>query len=209
MFGISFQKGRLREFFVELWFILDTFCSRGKPVEKPNEWFTNTSLFECANICMLTYANVHCVSSTAAGVTAHIIVVIALPPSEGCNILVNLLSRKLTNTFGLSWDSLSCNMTNPNAESDIFMCVPSLNRVPIAPVCPALSDPARSTKFSWETWIASKSSALASRLSIVCLKVNRIQLNVDKKIFLYSGDYFLNIYNKNWIDFFRSPKNVL
>lgn len=39
-----------------------------------------------------TYCNVDIVSSTAAGVTAQIILVLALPPKEFCKILVSLLS---------------------------------------------------------------------------------------------------------------------
>ena len=46
---------------------------------------------------MEAYPRVLSVSSPEAGVTAQIIVVLALPPKDDWRIRVNLLSRKLTN----------------------------------------------------------------------------------------------------------------
>ena len=43
-----------------------------------------------------SYPSVLEVSSIEAGVTAQIIAVCALPPSDDCSILVSLLSRKFT-----------------------------------------------------------------------------------------------------------------
>ena len=117
-------------------------------------------------ILWFTHANVHWVSSTTAGVTAQIIAVNALPPSEDCKMRVNLLSRKLMNFWGLLWLSLRFIITNPKADSERLMCRPSLKRSPVAPVCPALSDPARSTRFNCDTWTA-PSTSFCSRLSII------------------------------------------
>jgi len=44
----------------------------------------------------VSYPSVLEVSSIEAGVTAQIIAVCALPPSDDCSILVSLLSRKFT-----------------------------------------------------------------------------------------------------------------
>jgi hypothetical protein len=43
-----------------------------------------------------SYPSVLAVSTTEAGVTAQMIAVCALPPSDDCSILVSLLSRKFT-----------------------------------------------------------------------------------------------------------------
>jgi len=43
-----------------------------------------------------SYPSVLEVSSIKAGVTAQIMAVCALPPSDDCSILVSLLSRKFT-----------------------------------------------------------------------------------------------------------------
>ena len=41
-------------------------------------------------------------------------------------------------------------MTDPSVVSDLLMFAPSLSRAPVAPVRSARSEPARSTKFSFE-----------------------------------------------------------
>ena len=41
-------------------------------------------------------------------------------------------------------------MTLPRAESDLLILAPSLSRAPVAPVLDARSDPAKSTRCSWE-----------------------------------------------------------
>lgn len=61
-------------------------------------------------------------------------------------------------------------MTSASTESDLLMCVPSLNALPVAPVWPDLSDPAKSTKFRMDTLTepAISSPSMCSRDSIVC-----------------------------------------
>jgi hypothetical protein len=51
--------------------------------------------------------------------------------------------------------STKADITLPNADKDKFIFVASLSRSPVAPVFDYLSDPARSTKFSFPAVIVS------------------------------------------------------
>lgn len=49
-------------------------------------------------------------------------------------------------------------MTRLNVKSDLFMLPASLSRSPVAPVCSARSDPAKSTRFKTLTKVESSLS---------------------------------------------------
>ena len=54
----------------------------------------------------------------------------------------------ITRFFGCAACSANAEITAPSADSDWLIAVPSLSRVPVAPVASARSEPARSTKCS-------------------------------------------------------------
>ena len=81
------------------------------------------------------------VSSKTVGVTFQIMAVLALPPRDALRIWVSLLSRKLTKPS----PSLSCLMTKDKADKLVLIAQPSRNLSPVAFVCDAFSDPAKST----------------------------------------------------------------
>ena len=83
---------------------------------------------------------------------AAIMMVLALPPREFCNSIVNTESRYGTRTF-LPPPELWANaeMQLPSDERDKLMALPSFNRAPVAPVPLWRSDPARSIKLMMAT----------------------------------------------------------
>jgi len=83
-----------------------------------------------------------------AGPIFATITVLAFPPKESCNSLVNFESR-----YGM-WEvfaSTSAEITLPRADKDKFILVASFSLSPVAPVLACLSDPAKSTRFNLPT----------------------------------------------------------
>ena len=85
-----------------------------------------------------------------AGEHAAIITVLVLPPRESCRRRVSLESR-----YGMCCDfpSTSELMTLPRAVNDRLILMPSFIVQPVAPVFEFLSEPARSTRFSFPALI--------------------------------------------------------
>mmetsp|Transcript_27883 Transcript_27883/g.93832 ORF Transcript_27883/g.93832 Transcript_27883/m.93832 type:complete len:364 (-) Transcript_27883:470-1561(-) len=103
---------------------------------------------------------------------AHAIMhVIADPPKESAKTRVSAESRygtcRPTSASPLrSPSSTRRAMTLPSASSDLLMPMPSLSRSPVAPVRLALSDPARSTRCSFETVRRPRAASATSSLKV-------------------------------------------
>jgi len=80
----------------------------------------------------------------------HIIAVLELPPRAFCKILVNFESLKLINCFE---PALSLLITFDRANKLRLMLEPSLSLIPSAYVLLTPSEPAKSTRFSWEIFV--------------------------------------------------------
>jgi len=85
---------------------------------------------------------------SAAGDRAHIMIVLELPPNAFYNILVKLESLYGITDFAALPEDFSANtlIQFPRIVKLRLIAHPSLSRCPVAPVWPAFSDPAKSTK---------------------------------------------------------------
>jgi hypothetical protein len=85
---------------------------------------------------------------------AQIIIVFELPPNAFCKILVKFESLYGTTAFlDFPWDFSARTLIQvPNTVRLLLIAEPSFNLKPSAPVYPAFSEPARSTRFMHENF---------------------------------------------------------
>ncbi len=85
---------------------------------------------------------------TSAGLSAAIMIVLALPPSAFWRSIVSTESRYGTRIFFFfgSLFAASAEITLPSEERDWLIALPSFSRSPVAPVPDCRSEPARSIR---------------------------------------------------------------
>ena len=101
-----------------------------------------------------------------AGDTAQIMMVLELPPSAFYRILVRLESRYGTTepfAFPEAYSAKTL-IQFPRTVRLLLIAHPSLRRCPSAPVYPAFSDPAKSTRL-----ITDNFSVFVSAVCLICL----------------------------------------
>mmetsp|Transcript_41917 Transcript_41917/g.98287 ORF Transcript_41917/g.98287 Transcript_41917/m.98287 type:complete len:255 (-) Transcript_41917:621-1385(-) len=108
-----------------------------------------------------------------AGEIAQIMIVLLEPPSAFCRSRVSFESL-----YGITCPALplpvdfsaNFSITLPSADNDLLIAHPSFSRSPDAPVCPAFSLPAKSTKLIMDILLPELVSCLNSMVRTVCAR---------------------------------------
>jgi hypothetical protein len=166
----------------------------------------------CVEICFaeLAYLRVDSVSPRyiSAGLMVASMEVLALPQSDSLSSQVSVDSRKgMTTGAGALGGAgapaaerccaalceeaepaaaaclASAEMHLPSVDSDLLMLAPSFRRAPVAPVALARSDPARSTRESFDsrTFLRRKTNTYLDVRHMACCCANRCNANTNMK----------------------------